>query len=139
MSIQKTIIVNGIPVAKKRPRFTVRGKFAKVYNDQLTEEGRAYLEIKEQWNRDKPLDCPVKLTIRLSFPLPASASRRKVAAMLNGEIKHVSKPDADNAAKFYMDVMSGLTYLDDKQVYSLAVEKGWAEFPHTTIKLEWDN
>lgn len=129
------IIIPGKPIAKKRPRFARRGKFVTTYNDQETEEGRAYLEIRRQWPWP-PVTGPVRMFILALFPI-TKASVKKVEAMLNGETKHVKKPDLDNLEKFYMDVFNGLVWVDDSQVWKMEAEKAFAREPQTIIRLEW--
>lgn len=133
---ESIIIIPGKPIAKKRPRFARRGKFVTAYSDQETEEGRTYLEIRRQWP-GPPLDCPVKLFILALFPT-TKTSVKKVEAMLSGETKHVKKPDADNIQKFYMDVGTGLVWVDDAQVWKVEAEKGFAKVPQTIIRVEWE-
>jgi Holliday junction resolvase RusA-like endonuclease len=132
---EQIIIIPGRPIAKKRPRFARRGKFTVTYSAQETEEGRTYLEVRKQWGKS-PLDCPVIVEMAFMFPITAG-SKKAVKAMLDGEIKHTKKPDLDNAGKFYLDVMNQLVFQDDKQVYELALSKGYAQESQTIIKIEW--
>jgi Holliday junction resolvase RusA-like endonuclease len=133
--MEQIILIPGRPIAKKRPRFARRGKFVVTYSAQETEEGRTYLEIRRQWGKP-PLDCPVIVEMTFLFPITAG-SKKAVKAMLEGETKHMKKPDLDNAGKFYLDVMNQLVFLDDKQVYELALTKAYAQEPQTIIRVEW--
>lgn len=105
------------------------------YSDQETEEGRALWEVKQQWKLP-PLDCPIICYMTFLFPITKS-SVKKETDMLNGTTKHIKKPDIDNAGKFYLDVMNGLIFRDDRQVYELGLEKGFAREPQTIIRVEW--
>lgn len=46
------------------------------------------------------------------------------------------KPDIDNLAKFYLDVMNGIMYDDDKQIVSLEIRKFYGDKDCTSISIE---
>ena len=50
------------------------------------------------------------------FEPPVSWSHAKRAKALSGELRHRSKPDADNIGKLVLDAMNGIVYRDDCQV-----------------------
>ena len=131
------LTIQGQPIAKKRPRFANRGKYVKVYSAQETEEGRTWLEIKSQWDRE-PLECPVVFTMIFTMRIPAGTSKKLKELMECGRIKHQKKPDVDNLVKFYMDVMNGLVYQDDARVWSLTAWKAWGD-PGVHILVEWSD
>lgn len=129
-----TIIIPGPPIAKKRPRFAKRGNFATTYSEQVTEEGRVYLEIRQQWGARAPIEGPVEVSFLFVFPVPKSASKKARAAMLDGSIPHTKKPDLDNCIKFYKDVANGLIWRDDCQVFNYrGARKIYGEQPRTEI------
>ena len=130
------LTIPGKPIAKKRPRFARRGKFVTTYNDQETEEGRVLWEIKQQWQRTI-LIGHVSVTFLFGLPIPASASKKATEAMLSGTNKHLKKPDVDNYIKFYLDVMNGMVFKDDSQVWRIKASKVFAKEPCTEIFLEW--
>jgi Holliday junction resolvase RusA-like endonuclease len=43
------------------------------------------------------------------------------------------KPDADNIGKLVLDALNGVAYKDDSQVFSIEVEKIWAEFDSVQV------
>jgi Holliday junction resolvase RusA-like endonuclease len=47
----------------------------------------------------------------------------------------IHKPDVDNFAKFYLDLMTGILYEDDKQVSKLLIEKRKSDRPRVEIKI----
>ena len=127
--------IYGKPIAKKRPRFARRGKFVAAINDQQPEEGRLYLELKQAWGQREPLACPLVVEMVFGMPIPASASNKKRAAMLNGEIRSQMKPDVDNLAKFILDVGNGLLWVDDCQIHRMTVRRVYADPPFTKIEV----
>jgi Holliday junction resolvase RusA-like endonuclease len=70
-------------------------------------------------------DAPLFVQITAGYEPPKSWAKKRKALSI-GAYK-LTKPDADNIAKFYLDCMNGLVYEDDNQVASLHVEKVYAE------------
>jgi Holliday junction resolvase RusA-like endonuclease len=73
----------------------------------------------------------VVLTVTFFLPRPVSLSHK---------IRHhVTKPDSDKLARNVLDALTGILYLDDKQVVDLHVRKCYACYPtgpRATITLE---
>jgi len=66
-------------------------------------------------------DEMLRVSIVVYYQMPKSWSDKK-KSLYDGTYK-VSRPDADNVAKFYLDCMNGILYKDDAQVVSLHCEK----------------
>ena len=47
----------------------------------------------------------------------------------------IEKPDVDNLAKFYLDVLSGIVFEDDARVVILECEKRWGDRSETRIEV----
>lgn len=130
---KKLIIINGKPIAKKRPRF-FRGKnFVGTYNDQRTEEGRWLFEAQQQITEMIPEDISITLRCMFYMPIPKSTSKKKRAEMLY----HLKKPDLDNLVKFVKDCLNGVLWRDDSQVSELFAGKIYSDNPRTEIWVEW--
>jgi Holliday junction resolvase RusA-like endonuclease len=71
----------------------------------------------------------VSVNLEARVSVPASWSKRKRAAALEGEIKPTSRPDIDNFAKAATDGMNGIVYVDDAQIVRLDAQKHYAETP----------
>ena len=73
-----TIIVQGEPVAKGRPRMTRRG-FA--YTPTATRKYEAHARMAAQLAMDgrPPIETPVRIEVLAELPIPASWSERKKA------------------------------------------------------------
>jgi len=67
----------------------------------------------------------LKVSIEAVYEIPKSYTKKKRES-LYGKPK-ITKPDADNVAKFYLDVMSGLVYDDDNVVAELSVRKRYIQ------------
>ena len=120
------IIIPGTPISKHRPRFARRGKFATTYSDQVTEEGKTFLHIKEQVNGHKPFKGAVSVQSVFYMPRPKAhfgTGRNEGKLKPSAPQYHTNKPDVDNFLKFYFDIMNDLVWHDDSQVVSEYSEK----------------
>lgn len=145
-----SIAVPGVPIAQMRPRFVRRGAHVKAYNPQETEAGK-FLLLARPYLPSEPLTGPLVVTIGAFFQRPKSHYRTgKNAALLKDtapgpEQCEVAK-DVDNIAKFVLDALNGVAWVDDRQICALHVSKEWTQTgPATIITIsegegeEWDN
>ena len=129
------IIIPGKPIAKKRPRFARRGKFVTTYNDQETEEGKVLWEIRQQ-RPEKLFKGPISINLWFGMPIPKSTPKKRRQRLERGFILHTKKPDIDNLVKFYLDIMSGEVFEDDRQIVRLLAIKEYSNNPRSEIKIE---
>ena len=76
------------------------------------------------------------MKIRAYYSIPASASKKRQAAMEAGEIRPVKKPDADNVCKVICDSLNGVAYRDDTQIVDCMVRKFYGEVPRVLVTIE---
>jgi len=129
----KTLVIPGSPVAQKRPRFSRR--LGRAFNSQSEIDNSITWHLASQWAQDA-LDCPVTLDLVFYVKIPASASKKRKAA-LQGQpcLKHC---DVDNFLKKYLDCGNGVIYKDDAQVWKISARKVWEELdPRTEITVSW--
>jgi Holliday junction resolvase RusA-like endonuclease len=69
------------------------------------------------------------------FPIAKSIKGERRAQMLNDVIGHTQRPDWDNLAKFYCDVLKGIILADDALISDGICRKRWAERGKVIIKL----
>ena len=131
--------VPGEPQGKGRPRFSTAGGYARTYTPQQTatyenlvktvyslKHGQAHFGDDEQ----------LCLRIDAYFAIPKSASRKRAAQMISGEIRPTKKPDADNILKIIADSLNGVAYKDDKQIVSARVERWYtADMPKVAVRI----
>lgn len=137
-----TFMVPGEPVAKGRPRFSVRkskdgGAYVSVRTPDKTViyENQVKLEYRDQTGGFKfPDDAMLEIEIEAYFSIPKSASKKKRAAMLTGEIRPTKRPDADNVLKC-MDALNGIAYRDDSQVVRAIVDKYYDTAPRLIVTI----
>jgi Holliday junction resolvase RusA-like endonuclease len=114
------------PVAKGRPKFVVRGKFATAYTPKKTRDFEALVS---DWARKvykhKPSEKALSVTINASFTKPKTNKKKY----------HTQKPDADNM-KSVLDALNNIVYKDDCQIIELFIYKQWSDRGsiHVTVK-----
>jgi Holliday junction resolvase RusA-like endonuclease len=120
MTFQVTYSVEGDPVGKQRPRFS-RGR---TYTPKKTVDYESLIASKasQAMGSSEPLQTPVAIFIWIRHAIPASYSKKRKEACLNG-LDWPKKPDLDNVAKVFLDAMNGIVYKDDVQVVKLRVSK----------------
>jgi Holliday junction resolvase RusA-like endonuclease len=135
--------IPGNPIAKKRPRFATmkRGNksFSMAYNSQKTEEGRVLFEFQKHPGRGI-MKGPLFAFFKFYVSRPKShfgTGRNEGRLKKSAPLYHIIKPDVDNLVKFYLDVMEGEVFENDKQVISVTAFKFYTEEdPFTEIVLQ---
>lgn len=110
--------------------------FVKNYPDPETESYEAQLKFYAERAMDgRPLlDGPVLVKIVAVFAVPASWSKRKRAAALDGVIRPTVKPDGDNIMKT-IDSLNGIVWRDDAQVVTWTGRKVYGDRPGLCIEV----
>lgn len=130
----------GEPVGKSAGR-TVQNRHSGKRHTFIPAKSRDYMNlVKLQFRSTFPtfqllVKQPVAVAVCLYVAPPASASKRKRTAMLNGAIRPTVKPDVDNVAKAILDGLTGVAFQDDKAVVELHLWKWYSATPHTEIYL----
>ena len=127
--------VYGEPVAKGRPRFSTRGKFPVAYTPQKTKtyESEVGMMAKAAMGASKALEGALEAFIYVTFPVPASYSKKRTEACLNETEKHIKKPDLDNVVKAVLDGMSDIVFLSDSQIMSIHATKVYGEIAKVEV------
>ena len=109
---------------KGRPRLTKNGH---AFTDKKTRNYENLVKLLAMEAMKKAgvtaTDKPVKATINAFFEIPKSYTKKKVQAIINGEIKP-GKPDLDNIIKC-IDGCNKIIFKDDMQVYSITATKSY--------------
>lgn len=117
--------IPGQPTAKGRPRFAQRGRFMSAYTPAETRNAEAFVKLlatQAMAGRAAYLG-PLSVALVAWFEVPASASKKRKAAMLDQQVFPVGKPDADNLLKLYGDALNGIVWKDDSQIVRCSVRK----------------
>lgn len=131
--------VYGTPVGKGRPKFSTFNGQATAYTPAKTVnyENLVKLSVQQQQKGQKPFDkdVPLQADIIAYFPIPKSTSMKRKKMMLDGQIRHTKKCDADNLAKSILDALNGIAFYDDSQVCELSVSKLYSDNPRVEITI----
>jgi Holliday junction resolvase RusA-like endonuclease len=127
--MQIMFTIYGEPVAKGRPRFSTRGKFPVAYTPEKTKnyEFEVGMMAKAAMGASEPLEGALEAFIYVTFPVPASYSKKRTEACLSDSEKHTKKPDLDNICKILFDGMNGIVFKDDSQITSIHATKVYGE------------
>ena len=110
---------------KGRPRFTRNGH---AFTDEKTRNYENLVKLLAMQAMEKAgatvTDKPVRATINAYFEIPKSYTKKKVQAIINGEIKP-AKPDCDNVIKGISDGCNKVIFKDDVQIYSITATKSY--------------
>lgn len=124
-------VIEGEPVAKGRPRFTMSGR---AYTPKKTADYEK--RVRESYTGDMfPEDVPLSVHIDAYMGIPKSASKKAQEAMRRGEKRPLKAPDGDNIAKAICDALNGKAYKDDKQVVHLVVNKWYSDIPRAEVRI----
>jgi Holliday junction resolvase RusA-like endonuclease len=119
------------PVAKARPRVTMRNGRAFAYTPKKSAD---YEAVIAGHCPNEPIEGPLALNLHFGIRIPTSWSKRKKADAVSGFIRPTSRPDIDNYIKAVMDAVNGQAYHDDSQVVSLAASLSYTDSPYVSFK-----
>ena len=145
--IDYKIMINGEPIAKKRPLFVHKDRngkalpYVKVVNKQEDEEAKfKWAVISYLTENEGSLymidDTPISITCSFYMERPKShygTGKNSGILKQNSPRICIKKKDLDNMEKFVFDCLNGLAWKDDKQVAESHARKLYSEKPRTEI------
>jgi Holliday junction resolvase RusA-like endonuclease len=138
-SNQIHLVVQGEPIAKKRPRFARRGKYVTTYNDQETEEGKFIAQVLFQIGKHEVIQGPVYVEAGffVSRPKGHYGTGKNAGVLKASAPKHcLNVKDLDNYIKFCWDCLNEVVWKDDRQVIQVNAGKWYADdLPRTEITI----
>jgi Holliday junction resolvase RusA-like endonuclease len=135
------LIVNfeipGDPVPKGRPRFARRGTFVQTYTDSKTLEYETLVgfKAKQAIGSSEPLKGHLTVYLYLRYAVPASYSKKRTEACLNG-LEYPKRVDLDNCYKSITDAMNGIVYVDDSQIVEAHILKCYSLEPGANVMIQ---
>lgn len=128
--------VYGEPKGKGRPRFNTKTGHAITPKDTVSYENLVKLEWQTAYGTENfPKEAMLDMRIKAYYRIPKSASKKKRAAMLAGEIRPTKKPDMDNVVKIIADSLNNLAYYDDTQIVDCQCRKFYSENPRVEVTI----
>jgi Holliday junction resolvase RusA-like endonuclease len=127
--------IEGDPVARAE-KIARRGNTCILYDARKKEKTFIKGALRLH-HRDPLLTGYLRLYADYFIKIPASASKKKRAAMLSGDIRPNVKPDLSNFFKLYEDCLTGTVIEDDRLIVSYgASDKWYAPIPCTLLTIE---
>lgn len=136
MEKKLTIVIDGVPVPKGRPRFTKAGVAYTPAKTRAYEKQAAIIaDIGMRANGLKMFECPVTVMATAYMPIPKSLSKKDRASAVAGALLPAKKPDVDNIAKAALDGLNGIVWRDDSLIVGLSIKKRYSEQPRLEIDI----
>jgi Holliday junction resolvase RusA-like endonuclease len=134
----------GTPRGKGRPRFRIvtarnGSQFISVYTDAKTrayETAFAYAgnAAMSKARLPRPFDCPLRVMVTATFPVPESWPLKKRDEALQGLRRPTGKPDTDNLLKM-IDGLNEIIWNDDSQVVDALARKFYGAKPGLLVEV----
>jgi Holliday junction resolvase RusA-like endonuclease len=83
----------------------------------------------------EPLQGALSVFLYLRYTIPASYSKKRKEACLNG-LEFPKRIDIDNVYKSITDAMNGIVYLDDSQIVEAHIKKVYAEIAGANVMVQ---
>lgn len=133
-----TFTIPGQPVGKGRARVSRRGGFARLYTPEKTASYESLVALAgQQAMAGRPvIEGAVAVTLRIAVQVPASWSKKKQAAALDGQVHPTTKPDIDNVEKAIFDGLNGVVWKDDVQVVQVVKAKRYGAKPGVEVAIQ---
>lgn len=129
--------VMGEPKGKGRPRFCRNTGHAITPKDTVNYETLVKMEYTQACGVQMfPDDAMLDMRIKAYYSIPKSASKKRHAAMLSGDIRPTKKPDMDNVIKIIADALNKIAYRDDTQIVDCQVRKFYSEKPRVEVMIQ---
>lgn len=139
------ITIPGDPIPKMRARYSTRSGYVLTYDPQNEKKIQIMNFLKKHISSLTIENVPelteivcgesFQCTLHFYLPVPKSDSQRLRNEKLWGVIPHITKPDTDNLAKFYLDCGNTILYKDDCSIPVLSAKKYYSENPRTVINI----
>lgn len=124
------------PQATPRPRYS---KFTKAfYVPNKMNYNKIFGEYLDSINEGQfPIKTPCEFYCKAYLPIPSSMNNTEKILSELGLIRHMSKPDFDNIAKTYSDMIQNHLIIDDAIIYRGVIEKHYSIKPRVEISIRY--
>ena len=123
------------PQATPRPRYS---KFTKsFYVKNKLDYNSLFKEFMTSIDASIKINTPCEFYCRTYAPIPSSMSRIESVLAELSLIKNISKPDWDNLAKTYCDMIQKHLIIDDALIYKGSLEKLYSAKPRIGMVIRY--
>ena len=130
------IVFPGTPISRKSFRSFISNHRIKIIDPQSKELMQYKIIAISQIPEDHFIwakDIPVYVCINCHFSIPKNWTKDAKSIAIKNYIPYIHAPDCDNIAKFFMDVIKGIVFEDDRQVETLTITKSYSTEPEVRI------
>jgi len=127
-----SLTIPGNPVGKQRARVCRTGH-AFTPAKTVNYEALVKQTFAAKYPDFVPMSGPVRMILSI-WLMPSKETQRKIKKSI-ARIYPIIKPDADNILKIVADALSGLAFVDDKQIISVYAEKKYSLRPCVEVIL----
>ncbi|WP_025114409.1 RusA family crossover junction endodeoxyribonuclease [Lysinibacillus fusiformis] len=133
------IEIPGVIQPQERPRFSRRGKNVVTHDAPKSKNFKDFVKLVAWQNKPSELITgPIKLQADIYLMPPKKYhTGPKRALIASGELRPITKPDADNLIKGIKDGCNKVIWHDDSQIVELNVRKFYSEQPRAEVTIEW--
>lgn len=145
MTATLSFVVPGPPRGQGRPRFASKGRggrplpFVRTYTAKKDVDYAQLVKLHAVAARPEgwvPLTGPVQIFVRIVQKMPGPATWRREQKKGHWSIK---KPDASNVLKIVEDALTGIAYVDDRQIaYAMVTKRvgSQGESPYVEVSVK---
>lgn len=129
-----SFIIYLVPKATPRPRINRKsGLFYVLGSDVNKKLFHKYMKN----NPHEMIKTPMKFITNIYLPIPSSMNPEEMLLAEMGFIRPISKPDFDNVAKTYADMIQGTLIYDDALIIEGLTKKFYSIKPRIEITIEY--
>jgi len=121
-----SLTIPGNPVGKQRARVCRTGH-AFTPAKTVNYEALVKQTFAAKYPDFVPMPGPVRMILSI-YLMPSKEMQRKIKKSI-ARIYPIIKPDTDNIIKIMADALSGLAFVNDKQIISVYAEKKYSQRP----------
>jgi Holliday junction resolvase RusA-like endonuclease len=126
-----TMVVEGEPQGKGRPRAASRGGFVSMYTPKKTKDYEQLIatEARASMQGRALIEGPVSVEMEMYHAIRKSWTKKKREMARIGKVVPTIKIDVDNCLKVFCDALNGVVWKDDVQVVNVTISKRFSDEP----------
>lgn len=126
-----------LPKATPRPRSTTLKNGKMLFYVKGASDHKQFLDYYLKDEDSTIITTPVKFDAKIYEPIPKAMGKLSTIIAEMGLIRPITKPDWDNLAKTYCDMIQGLIIKDDRLIIDGRLQKYYSIKPRIEIRLSY--
>ena len=140
-----SFIVPGEVRGQGRPRTTIRGGYASIYDSPEDKANKHNIQLYASEamraigsNLIASPKKGISVEILCYLKVPETMSKKRKEMAYRGEIRPLRKPDLDNVMKAVLDACNGIVWVDDKEVTEAMICRYYSDRPKLVVMVRWE-